>query len=51
MPDLGQYATSVLSAYGIGIVLIIGLTILSLLRAVRIKRQLKNIENRHKKDG
>lgn len=51
MPDLGQYSLTVLSAYGVGIVLIVTLTVISLLQAQRSKRQLKDIESRRIKNA
>ena len=51
MPDLGQYSGPVLSAYAVGIVLITALTVLSLLRANRMRRNLKDIEARRKNNG
>lgn len=50
MPDLGNYATSVLSAYGVGIVLLVALVAMSLFRSARVKAELDAIEAR-RKDG
>lgn len=51
MPDLGKYAANVLSAYGIGLVLLLGLVVLSLWQSRRIKRDLTAAENRRKQNG
>lgn len=44
MPDLGQYAGAVLGAYAASIVLIGGLILLSLARARRARRLLREAE-------
>ncbi len=44
MPDLGKYADTVLSAYAVSIVLILGILIVSLLRSRRIKAELEKVE-------
>lgn len=46
MPDLGQYAVTVLSAYGASLALILGLVALSLWQGARMKRRLDQIEAR-----
>ena len=46
IPDLGSYATEVLSAYAVSLLLLGGIVWLSLRRARRIKRQLEEIEGR-----
>jgi len=51
MPDLGKYATAVFSAYGVAILLIAVLTIQSLIRGAKVRRDLAEIEKRHKKNG
>ena len=51
IPDLGKYGTVVLSAYGITIILILALTILSLRRARKTRAQLAALEARRKKNG
>jgi heme exporter protein D len=51
MPDLGKYAEAVLSSYAISIALIIGLIVVSVMRANRVKKQLQEIENKVKKNG
>jgi len=48
MPDLGKYEATVLAAYAVTIVLILGLVALSLLRARRTKRRLAVLEKRRK---
>ncbi len=44
MPDLGQYAAAVLSAYGISLLLLAGLVAVSFWRARNIKVQLARAE-------
>lgn len=51
MPDLGQYAVNVLGAYAAGLLLLIGLTVLSVARARKIKSQLRDLETERKKNG
>ncbi|MEX5729323.1 heme exporter protein D [Rhodovulum iodosum] len=51
MPELGKYAAAVLSSYGISLVLMIGLVVLSLMRGARVRRQLDEVEARRKADG
>lgn len=51
MPDLGKYAETVLSAYGVSIVLILGLVWVSIRRSNKIKKQLQDVENKVKKHG
>lgn len=49
MPDLGKYADTVLSAYGIAILLIVVLVVLSVRRAARVRAALERVEGR--RDG
>ncbi len=51
MPDLGKYADAVLSAYAVSIVLILGLVVLSLIRARRVRKQLQEVEKRAKRNA
>ena len=44
MPDLGKYAGTVLSAYGVSIVLIVGLVWLSVRSARKSKKALEKLE-------
>jgi heme exporter protein D len=46
MPELGKYAATVLSAYGISLVLLAGLIAFSLWRSVRVRRALAEQEAR-----
>ncbi len=46
MLDLGKYAGTVLSAYGVAIVLLVALVAVSLWQGAKIKRQLAEIEGR-----
>lgn len=46
MPDLGKYAFSVLSAYGVSLGLIVALAGFSLLRARKARADLAKIEGR-----
>ena len=49
MPDLGKYAGTVLSSYAASIALIVVLVALSLWKAARVKRALREIEARQGK--
>ncbi|WP_071673405.1 heme exporter protein CcmD [Nioella nitratireducens] len=49
MPDLGRYATEVLSAYGVTLLLLVGLIAGSIWKARRVLRQLRDAENRRDK--
>ena len=44
MPDLGNYAIEVLSAYAVTIGLIVILVVVSLRQSVRMRRALKEVE-------
>jgi heme exporter protein D len=44
VPDLGQYASYVLAAYGVSLVLIAGLVGLTWIRARRVRADLARIE-------
>jgi heme exporter protein D len=46
MPELGKYATTVLSAYGVALALILGLVALSLWQSARVRRALTAQEKR-----
>ncbi|MBD3679212.1 MAG: heme exporter protein CcmD [Rhodobacteraceae bacterium] len=50
MPDLGKYAVTVLSAYGISFVLLAGIVAMTMIRSRRVKRELEEAEARLK-DG
>ena len=49
MPDLGQYATEVLSAYGAAIVLLLAIVIASVWKARRTRAKLDDVEARRGK--
>ena len=51
MPDLGKYSDTVLSAYGVSIVLIVGLVLFSIRRARKMKALLESVEKKVKSDG
>ncbi len=46
IPDLGKYAGPVLSAYGVAIVLLVGLVVVSIWRARKVKAALEWIEGK-----
>ncbi|MGB5864267.1 MAG: heme exporter protein CcmD [Sulfitobacter sp.] len=53
MPDLGKYAIEVLSAYGVSLLLIAGLLVMSVRRGSKARAQLRRLEEetvRHAKD-
>lgn len=51
MVDLGKYAATVLSAYGVALALILGLVVLSLWQSARVKRALDAQEKRMSRNG
>ncbi len=51
IPDLGKYTGTVLSSYAVSITLLVLLVGFSLLRARRVRAQLKQIEERMKRNG
>lgn len=46
MPDLGKYAGDVLAAYGVTLLLLVGLIWRSIARSVKVKRRLAEAEER-----
>lgn len=46
MPDLGDYAVAVLSAYAVSIALLLGIVLLSWAQSRSVRRQLEEIEGR-----
>jgi len=46
MPDLGKYVIEVLSAYAVTIVLLAGLVWATWARSLRIRRELREVEER-----
>lgn len=48
MPELGKYAGAVMGAYGVSILLIAGLVVLSLWKSARTRRALEAVEARKK---
>ncbi|MEZ5888333.1 MAG: heme exporter protein CcmD [Paracoccaceae bacterium] len=51
MPDLGKYALTVLSAYGVTLALVLALVAYVLIRAGRVKRALAEVEERATRHG
>lgn len=51
MPELGKYAATVLSAYGVSIVLLVALVGLSLHRSDSIRKKLEETEKKAKNNG
>jgi heme exporter protein D len=51
MVELGKYAVTVLAAYGVTILLVLGLVALSLRKGARVKRALEAQERRMAKNG
>lgn len=49
MPDLGKYAFEVLSSYGVTLLLLLAIVLMSILRARKVKAALDEIENRRGK--
>ncbi len=50
MPELGKYAFAVLASYGVSLVLVAGIVVLSLWQGARMKRALAEVEARQGKD-
>ncbi len=50
IPDLGRYATEVLSAYAVSLVLLAGLSVWYWLRARAVRAQLDQIEQRQERN-
>ena len=50
MPELGKYATEVLSAYAGSAVLLAGLVVLSLWKSARVRRALAEAEARSRSE-
>lgn len=46
MPDLGTYATEVLTAYALTVGLLVGLIVVSLRRSRKVRAQLAEVESR-----
>jgi heme exporter protein D len=51
MPDLGKYADTVLSAYGVSILLLVALVALSLRRGRKVRAAMEAAEARVAKNG
>lgn len=51
MPELGKYAGAVLSSYAASIVLILGLVAISLWRGAKVRRALREVEERQGKSN
>lgn len=51
MPDLGKYAAEVLSAYGVSLLLIVGLLLLTLRRGAKARAALRQIEKETARNG
>jgi heme exporter protein D len=50
MPDLGKYAASVLSAYGVSLVLLAALVVLTLRRGAAARRGLEAIDRKERRE-
>jgi heme exporter protein D len=51
IPELGKYAGTVLWAYAASLLLIAGIVALSWMQARRVRRQLRALEERLKRNG
>lgn len=49
MPELGKYAFAVLSSYGVSILLLLAVVVLTLWQGKRVKRALDEVEARQGK--
>ena len=46
MPDLGKYSDTVLSAYGVSILLLLGIVALTVWTGRRVRAELRDVETR-----
>lgn len=51
IPDLGKYADTVMAAYGVSLVLLIALVLVSVTASRRAAKALKSAEERRKRHG
>ena len=51
IPDLGKYASTVLSAYAISLLLLAGIVVLSVVQARRARRRMNEAAQRLKADA
>ncbi len=51
MPDLGKYADTVLSAYGVSLLLLLALLVMTLMRGAKVRADLKQVEERRRRNG
>ncbi len=51
MPDLGKYADTVLSAYAVTLLLLVGLVLVSVWRARRVAAELQALEQERGRNG
>ncbi len=51
MPELGKYAEAVLSSYAVSLLLLLVLTVASIRRARRVRKELQDFEGRAKRNG
>ncbi|NHM19353.1 heme exporter protein CcmD [Tritonibacter mobilis] len=51
MPDLGKYADTVLSAYGVSLLLLLALLVMTLMRGAKVRADLKQVEERTRRNG
>ncbi|MFS4580104.1 heme exporter protein CcmD [Phaeobacter sp. C3_T13_0] len=46
MPDLGKYATEVLSSYGVSLVLLLGLLVVTFARGRKVRGEMQELEQK-----
>ncbi len=51
MPDLGKYADTVLSAYGVSILLLVVLLLVTLRSGTKMRARLRDVEQRTGRNG
>ncbi|OIQ26149.1 MAG: heme exporter protein CcmD [Alphaproteobacteria bacterium MedPE-SWcel] len=51
MPDLGKYGDTVLSAYGVSLLLLLVLLVLTLRRGAKVRAALRDVEHRVGRNG
>ncbi|MBE1282471.1 MAG: heme exporter protein CcmD [Rhodobacteraceae bacterium] len=51
MPDLGKYADTVLSAYGVSLLLLVVLVVMSIRRGRKVRAEMEKVEQRVTRNG
>lgn len=51
IPDLGKYADTVLSAYGVSLLLLVVLVVMSIRRGRKVRAEMEKVEQRVTRNG